>query len=478
MAKFNIVVEGKTAKKNLAGGKAYAQDAETELTSHVLTSFVTDQYYRSESEGIDRLVELLDQVDPEYSAKLAVYARNEFGMRSVSHVLASEVTRRVSGKTWTKEFVNSVIRRPDDITEILAYSISKYGKPLPKALQKGLANAFSKFDEYQLAKYRGEGKNVSLVDAVNIVHPKPVEKNREALEKLVNGELKSFDTWEKNISAAGSDSEAKEAAWKELVSTGKIGYFALLRNLRNIEDTGNKELINQAAELLIDENRIRKSLVLPFRYLVANREISNATLTRAIGKAIDISLDNIPELNGKTVVVIDHSASMGNRVAKSSISCKEAGDVFAAALFKKLESDVVVFGTDAGYVNGLNPDDSVLSIANQISRVNYGNGTSFPSIFSTLKEKYDRIIIFSDMQSWITDGENGYYNGYDSLVSYKNRSGANPFTYSFDLSGYGTSQFKNRNFELAGFSEKIFDTMSLLETDKNALVNTIKEVQF
>jgi len=86
-------------------------------------------------------------------------------MRSITHVLAGELARVVSGKEWAKRFYSAVINRPDDMTEIISYLLANKQK-LPNALKKGFANAFNSFDAYQLAKYRGETKNVKLVDVV------------------------------------------------------------------------------------------------------------------------------------------------------------------------------------------------------------------------------------------------------------------------------------------------------------------------
>jgi hypothetical protein len=80
------------------------------------------------------------------------------------------------------------------------------------------------------------------------------------------------------------------------------------------------------------------------------------------------------------------------------------------------------------------------------------------------------------MQGWVSDMR-GRTLPSSSFESYKSRTGANPFVYSFDLAGYGTLQFpQSKVYCLAGFSEKVFDIMKLLEEDKNALVNKIKKV--
>lgn len=461
---------------NLAGGEAFSQSSQLELVSVLLTSFVTDQYYESANDTLTRLNELIGKVEPEFAAKAAIYARNEFGMRSITHVVAAEVAARVKGEQWTKRFVAEVVRRPDDMTEIVAYYFGKYGRELPNSLKKGLALAFNKFDGYQLAKYRSEGKAVSLVDVVNLVHPVPVSKNREALQKLVNDELRSEGTWESQLTEAGKaeDSEAaKIEAWKGLIESRKIGYFALLRNLRNITEQA-PELVPAAAELLVDEKLIRNSLVLPFGFLTALREVDNREFTQALNKALDISLVNVPKFAGKTLIVIDHSGSMEAAIANGVLERHLVGDVFASALFKTNDADAMVFGTGAGYVKGLNPDDSTLTVAKSIGQVEHGYGTNFHAIFQTATKKYDRIVIFSDMQGWIGRNHPGAV-----VEDYKRQNKANPFIYSVDLAGYGSMQFpEDRVFALAGFSEKMFDLMGYLETDRKALVHKIESVTF
>lgn len=459
---------------NLAGGEAYEMSAKAELASILLTSFVQDSYYRSGDATLTRLFELLDAVPPRFAAQAAVYARNEFGMRSVSHVVAAELANRVRGEQWMKHFISAVVRRPDDITEILAYYMTKFesGKKVPKALLRGLGMSFDKFDGYQLAKYRSEGKDVSLVDAVNITHPTPTAKNSEALRLLVNDSLRNQSTWETKLSAAGSDEEAKESAWRELLSERKIGYFALLRNLRNIS-TQAPDLIPAAAEMLVDEKLIRKSLVLPFRYLTALQQVSEPKLVSALSKALDVSLDNVPNFDN-SLIVIDHSGSMASPATGQNLARHYIGDIFGAALFKKNHSDVMVFGTSAGFVAGLNPDDSTLTIAEQIGGVNYGHGTNFHAIFELASKSYERIVIFSDMQGWM-----GYEAPVGAVAAYKRKTEADPFIYSFDLAGYGSLQFPaNRTFQISGFSDKTMALMEKLETDPQAMVNSIEAVSF
>ena len=482
MSKFNVKSPG-TKVVNLAGGQAYSQSPELELVSILLTSFAQDQFYQKESDIYKRLGSLIQDCDPEFVAKAAVYARTQFGMRSISHVVASDLAKRLGGKPWAKEFYNKIVHRVDDMGEILAYHMNKNGK-VTNPMKKGFATAFERFDKYALAKYKGEGKGMKLIDVVNIVHPVPVENNAEAIRALVKGELKSFDTWESELTKAGQEAkteeekeELKKDVWVKLIREKKIKYFALLRNLRNIIEQA-PEIITEALELLVDEKSIKKSLVLPFRYLSAYRainELSDGKIVRtvlmAINKALDISVSNVPKFDGETLVVLDTSSSMTQNRNKEGMTPAEIGALFAAVLVKANNCDFLTFDEVARYVN-MNPMDSTITLAGALRFP--GGGTNFHTIFRAANKPYDRIIILSDMQGWI-----GHTTPSGTFNEWKTRYKCNPFLYSFDLQNYGSMQFPEQNvFCLAGFSDKVFDIMRLLEKDKHALINEIKKISF
>ncbi len=481
MTRFNSTSPG-TKTTNVAGGKAYSQTPELELISLLATSFANDQFYKSATQQFDRLKELIRLCDKKFVAQAAVYARTQFGMRSITHVVASELAKHIGGEKWAKDFYTAIVYRPDDMMEILAYHSSMNGK-IPNSIKKGFAKAFDKFDKYSLAKYRGEGKGYKLIDVVNLVHPIPTEKNGEAIQALVKGELKSFDTWESELSKAGQvasndeeKAEFKQDVWVKLIKEKKIGYFALLRNLRNIIEQA-PSVINEAIEMLTNEVLIKKSLVLPFRFLTAFEEVQKLTdgkivrdVLMALNRAVDISINNVPKFDGETLVVLDVSGSMAMN-AKGFKSPHVIGSLFSAVLIKSNNADFMVFSDNAQYRN-VNPMDSTITISNSIRFAS--GGTNFLSIFQTANKKYDRVVILSDMQGWM-----GGNTPVASFNAYKTKTGANPFIYSFDLNNYGSMQFPETNvFCLAGFSDKVFDIMSLMEQDKSALINTIKKVAF
>jgi 60 kDa SS-A/Ro ribonucleoprotein len=486
MARFNFLNRKKDKTTNRAGGQAFAQSPQMQLASLLLTSFAQDQFYRSAQQSFDELKALLAQVEPEFAAKAAVYARTVFGMRSITHVLAAELAQHAAGQPWAKRFYAQIVARPDDMTEILALLLAQEGTKLPNALRKGFAQAFDQFDGYQLAKYRGEGKAVKLVDLVNLVHPRPTERNAEALRQLVAGTLRNTATWEAKLTQAGQAAEDEEAkaelkaeAWAELIRTRRIGYFALLRNLRNIAEQA-PELIPAAAELLTDQRLIEKSLVLPFRFstamdaLQAIHSVDTRPLLQALNRAVDLALANVPKLPGRTLVALDDSGSMMGRPI-------QIGALFAAVLYRSNQADLMRFSDEAAYVRQ-NPDNPVMTIAEYLVQNARAAGTNFNAIFDRARAGYDRIIILSDMQGWMPSKHAYWTPGgapTEAFARYKRRYGADPFVYSFDLQGYGSLQFPERKvFALAGFSEKVFDLMAKLEEDPAALVRAIERVEW
>lgn len=474
--KFNLTKRKASAPDtlNLAGGEAHAQSAKMEMVAILLTSMLEKQYYRAADVTANRLRELVAAVeDKNFIAKAALYARNEAGMRSVTHLVAGELAKAVKGAAWTARFFDKIVRRPDDALEVLAYYMSKFGKPVPNSLKKGLGAALARFDEYQLAKYRRSDAAISLVDVVNLVHP----PHTEALSKLVKGTLKAAETWETKLTQAGQAaesedeaSELKREAWVKLVRDRKIGYFALLRNLRNILQTA-PEVEAEAITMLTDEKLIRKSLVLPFRYLTALEALQGASVPNAgkvmaaLSKAVDKSLANVPKFDGKTLIALDDSGSMMGKPIK-------IGALFTAVLAKSNDVDVLLFSDSARYVS-LNTRDSTLTLAQWIEGQAKAAGTNFHCIFQEAKRAYDRVIILSDMQGWI-----GHNPPASAFAEYRKRTKSDPKVFSFDLQGYGTLQFPERNvFCLAGFSDKTMDTLTFLDSDKQALLKEIEAIE-
>lgn len=467
MSKFNKKSAG-TKTINTAGGKAYSLNPQQELIHAVLSTFLEDKFYESGNARLERIQSLSQQCAPEFVANLAVIARTEFNLRSVSHVLIGEL-----GKRRTAYAMRTIIRaavRPDDLLEIASY----YEGKLPKQVKRGIRHALLNFNRYQLAKYRGEGKEISMVDLFNIVHPNPKFANDEqklAWSDLMTGKLASFDTWETEI----SNTKDKKTAWEALVNENKMGYMALIRNLNNlIKEDVSEETMKRVAQKLANSDEVKKSKQLPFRFYTAYENVTgNRLFSDAIAEAMEHSLSNVPELGGRTLIAVDSSGSMtsSNAIQKAAI--------FAAALYRGNESaDIILYDTKVKELV-INSKTPVIDIASKIIGETMGGGTQTSLVFqyAELKNKaYDRIIIISDNESWnegySNNGVQGFYEQYKKTVE------IDPFVYAIDIQGHGTTDVVGgKVFQLVGWSDRLLDFIGMAEKG-DSMVEYVNNYQY
>jgi 60 kDa SS-A/Ro ribonucleoprotein len=529
MAKYATAKAARAKKEkmmteNYVGEAATKLRPEMELTTILLTSFMEDSYYRKAEDTLGRIRELIPLCDPLFLGKAAIYTRHEFGMRSVSHVLAAELAKILSGKPFARKFYEKIIRRPDDMLEILGYYFDVMGeKKLANAVKEGFARAFGKFDDYQLGKWRGEKKSVKLIDALRLAHPKAAQRNGNALKDLVYGELRSKKTWEKALSKAGKDAKEdtsvktdaerdelrkklKEAAWEEVVVNKDIAYEALLKNLRNIVNDSPKA-VEDACALLQDEKRLRKSLLFPFHFLTAYEEIEklkktgafeskNANIGKvlnALEKAINITVANIPSLGNQVVILSDNSGSMkGDGGGSSAISANSKRDtasianLFAVLYWLKSNDTIVgLFGDKLIYPT-LDRDKGVFDnykiINKESGKTGLGTETGIFTMFKRLVDEkimVDSVVIFSDTQIGAGCGWYGSFGRGDSfmklLATYR-KMNPNFLCVSVDLKGYGTTVFDDKTLKVAGFSDKIFSIIHNSAKNAEAVLAEIEKV--
>ncbi len=475
MSKFNAKIKSSTKVSNLAGGIAYKHSPEMELVTSVLTTFLEDKFYETGDERMNRIEQLCAVVKDDFIGKLAVVARNEFHLRSVSHLLLKTLARKHRGDNLVGKVMKKIVERPDDLTEITTL----LGKPIPKQVKKGIRQALLTFSPYQLAKYRMENRNVKLVDLFNIAHPNPehaTPEQQEAWKKLMNNELKNEKTWESKISA--TKGEGKGKVWKEMVAEKELGYFALIRNLSNLEKECDEKTLADVAKRISNREEVKRSKLLPFRFFSAYEHINSRILIDAVSQALDYSLDNVPHLGGKTLISVDGSGSMdGDPMKKASI--------FAAALYRATDSDMIVFSEDYAEVKATS-GTPIIELMQKIKQAAPSGGTNTSLTFEYAEKtgkKYDRIIILSDNESWQDSGSFGFY----VMNKIEERKGTNAayneykktndcYVYAFDLAGYGTKDVAgSKVFHLAGWSEKIFSFMEYAEKGE-ALVDYVNSI--
>mgnify|MGYP002526441070 CR=1 FL=1 len=227
---------------------------------------VEDKFYESGEDRVRRIADLVRKVQPEFVAQLAIYAREAMHLRSVPLLLLVELAQCHRGDALVSRAVSRTVQRADEITELLMCYQWRTGKKdltgLSCQLRKGLAEAFNNFDEYQFAKYNRKDRKVTLRDAMLLVHPKPKdERQKEVFRKILDDTLETPYTWEVELSKTGKQrfssdeerDEAKRATWQQLIGSGRLGYMAMLRNLRNmanlcIDDASKAKVCEKLSE--------------------------------------------------------------------------------------------------------------------------------------------------------------------------------------------------------------------------------------
>lgn len=271
------------------------------------------EFYEDGEEIAARIYRLAKEQPVNEVAALAVEARERFKLRHVPLVLLSALAAR--GGSQTGDAIAATIRRADEITEFLAVHAKLNGATPDKVkgvltaqMKKGLARAFLKFDAYQLAKYDRAGA-IRLRDALFLCHARPDTPEREAMWKaLIDGTLPAPDTWEVALSG-GAD---KKETFERLLTERKLGYLALLRNLRNMAGARVDEKLIQDAILA----RRGAQDVLPFRFVAAARACPQ--FEPYLDQALLASLKDAPVLPGLTIILVDVSGSMNAPLSSRS----------------------------------------------------------------------------------------------------------------------------------------------------------------
>jgi 60 kDa SS-A/Ro ribonucleoprotein len=503
--KFNLRrAKANTKTVNYEGAPAFVLTAPLELYAAVTTASLNDQFYADTNDRITQLRTLIAKNDPSFVARLSLYAREQMHLRSVPLVLAVELARQNNGNSLVGKLTAKLIQRADEITELLAYyeqanerkAVKKLNR-LSKQLQKGLGEAFNRFDEYQFAKYDRETA-VTLKDALFLVHPKAKDEAQQALfDKIAKDQLKVPYTWETELSSLGQQKfetiELKQAAlkakWEQLILSNKVGYMATLRNLRNIlEADVSKEALDKVCEYLGNPKAVSGSRQLPFRFLSAYRELKSlqkgrvSKVLEALEKAVLMSAANIAGFDDDTRVVIaaDVSGSMQKAIsAKSKVQFYDIG-LMLAMLLQSRSRNVIsgIFGDTWKVINV--PRTNILANVEEFHRregeVGYStNGYLVVKDLLDRNQIVDKIMIFTDMQLWNSNdtGESiaGLWKKYKSKAPQAK-------LYLFDLAGLGQSPLnllQDDVYLIAGWSDKVFNVLYALEQGSDAveLINQI-----
>ena len=513
--------------KNRQGCAAYSLSDELRLISMLNTIKLEPQFYRSENQTMRELRDLIERIglkDPYFVAQAIVYSRclGE-GMRSINHLAAALLAPFISGKEYAKRFYGlwdkkekkgGCIYRVDDMSEIKDVYAALNKSTLSNSMKKGFAAVLEALDTYQLAKYKD-----TVIDMANLTHPKSAlskaeivvdGKKMKVIDALMKGITVSADTWEVANSDAGQEvakavkagkltkaeaevtlANAKNDNWEAMLTEGKLGILAAIRNIRSMLKSPRKEVIDALCKLVSNGQAIRDGKIMPYQidyaYEVVKKEFSNSAdgrrVMEALLKGYEYAVPNLAEaLPGRTCVMVDCSGSMntycsqaGQRSNIASTAAEKAG-LIAATIAKATNADVVRFGSHAEFYS-YDPNESVFSLGRKIGHDNMG-GTSIPSAFDLIhnaKRQYDRIILLSDNECnargyWSGDWVSGAYKKYVHDV-------ANPYVYAVDLAAYGTTPVAGDKVNYYfGYGFAMFEDIASKEFNPSAHIEAIRKI--
>lgn len=378
------------------GAKAARVNPEAQLRRSVLSCLLWEKEFYEDGQSIaDRIRETAQKCSTQVVGALALEARNN-GLRHVPLLLLVELIRR--RESGVDEIIGNVIQRVDEIPELLTmYWADPNNRHMPPAqLRKGLAKAFRKFDEYAFAKY-DRADQTRLRDALQLSHPVPVdEAQSELFRRIDKGELATPITWEVRLSRG----EDKKTVFTEmLVNTldmnyrdpnNRLGYLALLRNLRNMVEAGvDMGLIRQAII-----NRRGSKYVFPFRYTAAARIVPQ--LEPTLDAALQLAIAEMESFAGETIVLTDVSSSMDAKLSsKSDLTRLDA----AATLASVFPGNVRMFTFSNSLVE-VPPRRGMAGVDAIRSSQPHGGTVLFDAVDVINREyKYDRLVVITDEQA-------------------------------------------------------------------------------
>jgi hypothetical protein len=371
------------------GAPARNISPELQLRRSVLACLLWEnQFYEDGVEIAGRIAELVSKVAPEKVAALAIEGRGRMKLRHAPLVLVREMARHKAYRALVSETLAQIIQRADELAEFVAIYWKDGRVPLSGQVKKGLAAAFPKFDEYQLAKY-DRGGPIKLRDVLFLCHAKPRDQAQaEVWKKLVAGALSTPDTWEVALSS-GTD---KREAWERLLREQKLGALALLRNLRNMRETGVNESLVFSALAAMSTGR-----VLPFRFLAAARYAPQ--WERALEEAMLKCVAETEKLPGKTIVLVDVSGSMTAPLSRRSEMRRTDAAYGLAVLLREIAEKVAVYSFSDNLVEV--PARRGFALRDAIDASQRHNSTQLGDAVEKLNrnEKCDRLIVITDEQA-------------------------------------------------------------------------------
>lgn len=399
-----------------------------------------DSFYIDGKTISEQIEEVCQCIKPEKIVDLALEAHKKGLLRHLPLFLLTQAAKQRGN---LREAIDRICTRPDQMTELLSIYWKDGKKPIPSQIKRGLAAAFRKFDEYQLAKYNRDTP-IKLRDILFLCHPKPKDKEQDELwKRLISNTLFIPETWETKLSS-GAD---KKESFQELLMRGKMGKLAIVRNLRNMQESG-------VAKALVEGELMRKGRpILPFQFLAAAKMCPQ--WEDIIDKAMVAAIEGKPKLPGVTALFVDVSGSMDSPLSgKSQLSLMDAACGIAILLKELCELiDIFSFSNQVALI----PPRHGMALRDAIVQSQPHSGTYLGGALAMFEQQrkkdvpIKRVIVITDEQT------------HDTLPRMQVEN-----AYIFNVAPYKNGILNNGQWlTITGFSEACVDYITEIEKDSN-----------
>lgn len=390
MAKLNVSASDPSNRPTThEGAFAVRINPTLQLKRSVMSCLLWESQFYEEGESIaERIVKTIPLVDPQKVADIAIEAREKMKLRHVPLFIVREMARLKTHQHLVAKTLERVIQRADELTEFLAIYWKDGRQKLSAQVKKGLAATFPKFSAYNLSKYDRDGI-VKLRDVLFLCHAKPKDDTQaEVWKKLIDGKLESPDTWEVALSA-GKD---KKETWERLISENKLAGLAYLRNLRNMQESNVPKTTIKEGLIKTDTSK-----VLPFRFIAAARFAPD--LEPELETKMFEVISEMEKLSGETVILVDVSGSMNDRLSSKSDMTRMDAACGVAMVGRELCQSTTVFTFSSKLAQV--PSRRGFALRDAIVSSQSHQATYLGQAIKLIEEKfnYDRMIIITDEQS-------------------------------------------------------------------------------
>ncbi len=482
----------RTDALNNEGSPAYAFGPKHALAQYAVTGCLNGTFYATAEAQLDTVLKLSRSVNPEYVAKTAIYCREQGFMKDMPALLCASLATRNEPQLLRKVFERVIDdgKMLRNFVQILRSGVT--GRKSLGTSPKRLVQHWLEQRSDDVLFRSSVGQSPSLADVIKMVHPRPGNEMREALYGyLLDREHKAealpelVRQFEEFKARRTSDVPNVPFQMLTALNLGTAEWSAIARqapwqmtrmNLNTFARHGvfkDRELTAKIATRLRSSEAIKRARVFPYQLMTAYASADAAVpkvVRDALQDAMEVAIQNVPQINGKVWVFPDVSGSMQSPVtgfrpgATSVVRCVDVAALVAAAILRKNpDAEVLPFECDVVKVQ-LNSRDSVMTNAEKLSKIG-GGGTNCSAPLAWLnkrREKGDLVIYVSDNESWV-DAARGR-GATATMQQWAQFQQRNPQArmVCIDIQPYRTTQAAEREdiLNIGGFSDSVFKVIS------------------